>query len=134
MLLLRCCCASAAHGHRVCQSLCVPSLAGVVPLFVLFIPHIRVPFCWPGRNLLSPPPPLPLSLLQLPESSLETVVPKHEGAAVLVVGGPHRGARGRLLQCNTAAGAAAVQLAADFSIQRLLLDHVAAYVGEMEED
>lgn len=70
----------------------------------------------------------------MPESSLETVVPKHEGAAVLVVGGPHRGARGRLLQCNTAAGAAAVQLAADFSIQRLLLDQVAAYVGEMEED
>ncbi|GFR50756.1 hypothetical protein Agub_g13023 [Astrephomene gubernaculifera] len=73
-------------------------------------------------------------VLRLPESSLETVVPKHAGAAVLVVGGPQRGARGRLLQASVSGGAAAVQLAADFSIVRLLLDQVAAYVGEMEEE
>ncbi|GIL90363.1 hypothetical protein Vretimale_18227 [Volvox reticuliferus] len=73
-------------------------------------------------------------VLRLPESSLETVVPRHEGAAVLVVAGPHRGARGRLLQASTATGAAAVQLAADFSIVRLMLDDVAGFVGELDEE
>ncbi|KAG2428963.1 hypothetical protein HXX76_011207 [Chlamydomonas incerta] len=73
-------------------------------------------------------------VLRLPQSSLETVVPKHDGAPVMVVGGPHRGQRGRLLQVNVNAGAAAVQLSADFSIVRLLLDDVAGYAGEMEEE
>ncbi len=75
-----------------------------------------------------------MSPAQLPQSALETVVPKHEGAAVLIVGGPHRGARGRLLQVNTGAGAAAVQLSADFSVVRLLLDDVAGYAGELEDE
>ncbi|KAG2432029.1 hypothetical protein HYH02_013099 [Chlamydomonas schloesseri] len=73
-------------------------------------------------------------VLRLPQSSLETVVPKHDGAPVMVVGGTHRGQRGRLLQVNLNAGAAAVQLSADFSIVRLLLDDVAGYAGEMEEE
>ncbi|EFJ51408.1 hypothetical protein VOLCADRAFT_87660 [Volvox carteri f. nagariensis] len=46
-------------------------------------------------------------VLRLAESSLETVVPRSEGAAVLVVAGRHRGSRGRLLQASTANGAAA---------------------------
>ncbi len=61
-------------------------------------------------------------------------MPKHDGAPVMIVGGPHRGQRGRLLQVNLNAGAAAVQLSADFSIVRLLLDDVAGYAGEMEEE
>ncbi|KXZ46948.1 hypothetical protein GPECTOR_39g442 [Gonium pectorale] len=73
-------------------------------------------------------------VLRLAESSLETVVPKHEGAAVLVVAGPHRGARGRLLQASVSAGAAAVQLAADFTIVRLMLDDVAGFLGEVDDD
>ncbi|GIL62552.1 hypothetical protein Vafri_16641, partial [Volvox africanus] len=73
-------------------------------------------------------------VLRLPESSLETVVPRYEGAAVLVVAGPHRGSRGRLLQASTATGAAAVQLAADFSIVRLLLDDVAGFTGELDDE
>lgn len=83
-----------------------------------------------------PPPPSWVrgAPLQLPEASLETVVPKAEGSAVLVVAGRLRGARARLLQCRTADGVAAVQLASDFSVQRLMLDDIAQFVGPMDDD
>lgn len=53
---------------------------------------------------------------------------------MLVVAGSLRGSRARLLKANTAEGVAAVQLAADFRVQRLLLDDVCMYVGPMDED
>jgi G patch domain/KOW motif-containing protein len=73
-------------------------------------------------------------VLLLPQSSLETVVPKEAGAALLIVAGQHRGQRAKLLQCNVSSGAAAVQLAGDLSVQRVLLDDVAAFVGTMDVD
>lgn len=73
-------------------------------------------------------------MLQLPEAALETVVPKAEGSAVMVLAGPWRGSKARLLQCRIDDGVAAVQLVADFSVQRLMLDQVAQYVGHMDEE
>ncbi len=70
---------------------------------------------------------------QLRQSQLETVIPKEVGSAVLVVAGAHRGAKARL-HAKSSGGACAVQLAHDFSVQRLLLDQVAAYVGSLDED
>lgn len=71
--------------------------------------------------------------LQVSQSQVETVVPKELGAAVLVVSGPLRGSKGRL-HAKSAAGACAVQMTHDLSVQRLLLDDVAAYVGSMDDD
>ncbi len=71
--------------------------------------------------------------VQLRQDQLETVIPKEVGAAVMIVSGSLRGNKGRL-HAKSDAGACAVQLAHDFSIHRLLLDHVAMYVGSMDED
>ncbi len=74
------------------------------------------------------------SFLQLPQSALETVLPRDEGAAIMVVSGKLRGSKGRLLKRHAAEGVAAVQLALDFSVHRLMLDDVAAYMGVVEEE
>lgn len=74
------------------------------------------------------------AVVLLPQSSLETVVPKQPGSAVLVVAGEFRGQRAKLLQSGTAGGAAAVQLMGDLSVQRLMLDDMAAYVGPLDVD
>lgn len=71
-------------------------------------------------------------VIQLGQAALETVVPKEVGAAVLVVEGALRGSKARV-QAKTAE-VCAVQLESDFSIQRLLLDEVAMFVGPMDDD
>ena len=68
------------------------------------------------------------------QSQLETVVPRSEGGAVLVVDGKLRGQRARLLQRNTESQMAAVQLVADMTVHRLPLDCVAQFVGSMDEE
>lgn len=73
-------------------------------------------------------------LLQLPQSALETVVPKTEGATVLIVRGPFRLRKARLLRAHAADGVAAVQLLSDYSVQRMMLDDVAEFVGPVEEE
>lgn len=73
-------------------------------------------------------------VLQLHQSALETVLPKEEGAGVLVVAGKLRGSRGRLLKRSADEGVAAIQLASDFSVHRLVMDDVAAYAGRVEDD
>ncbi|GAX84888.1 hypothetical protein CEUSTIGMA_g12309.t1 [Chlamydomonas eustigma] len=73
-------------------------------------------------------------VLQLTQSALETVLPKEEGALLLVVAGPLKGCRARLLRSNKDEGVAAIQLTSDFSIQRLLMDDVAMYVGQVEDE
>ncbi|KAF8069698.1 gpkow [Scenedesmus sp. PABB004] len=68
------------------------------------------------------------------QDQLETVVPKEAGAAVMLVGGEHRGRKGRLLQVSISGGAAAVQLTGDMAVVRLLLDELAAYTGALAEE
>ena len=68
---------------------------------------------------------------QVGQGALETVVPRELGAAVLVVAGPLRGSKARVHAKSSEA--CAVQLEADLSVQRLLLDQVASYVGPMDE-
>jgi len=75
-----------------------------------------------------------LEVLQLHQSSLETVVPREEGGAVLVVAGRWRGQRARLLQRSAENNVAAVQLLADMSVQRLSMDDVAEFRGPLDED
>ncbi len=62
------------------------------------------------------------------------MVPKEPGATVLVVAGRHKGRRGRLLQVSLSSGAAALQLAGDMEVVRLLLDDVAQYLGAADDD
>ncbi len=68
------------------------------------------------------------------QASLETVVPKQEGRRLLVVAGPLRGQRARLLSRNSEAAAIAVQLTADFSVHKLGFDDVSEYAGEFGEE
>jgi G patch domain/KOW motif-containing protein len=73
-------------------------------------------------------------LLTLSEGKLETVVPKAAGAVVMLVGGEHRGRRGRLLEMSSRKGVAAVQLTGDMEVVRVVLDDVAQYMGVAEEE
>ena len=68
------------------------------------------------------------------QSQLETVVPKKEGARVLVVAGRHRGAAGKLLQRSSGSARAAVQLFADLSVHKLGFEEIAEFVGDAFED
>ena len=62
------------------------------------------------------------------------MVPKQEGRRLLVVGGPMRGQRARLLSRNMEAAAVAVQLTADFSVLKLSFDDVSEYAGDFGEE
>lgn len=68
------------------------------------------------------------------QQDLETVIPKKEGARVLVVAGQYRGQRAKLLQRNTEFSQAAIQLTEDFSICKVSFDEIAEFVGEYGVD
>jgi len=68
------------------------------------------------------------------EKQLETLVPKTEGTPVIVLRGPLKWQKAKLLQRNTKTNAAAIQMASDFSIERLCLDDISEYVGPSEDD
>jgi G patch domain/KOW motif-containing protein len=61
-------------------------------------------------------------------ASVETVLPKAGGGVMLVLG-PHRLKRGRLVQRDTASARATVQLAGDFEVVECGFDEVAEWVG-----
>ena len=67
------------------------------------------------------------------QDKLETVVPKAVNAGLLVVSGRFRGQVGKLLSVSREEGAVAVQLLADLSIQQLMMDDVAQYCGDLED-
>lgn len=66
-------------------------------------------------------------------SQVETVLPKSAGAAVLVVGGPHRMRRGRLVERHTRDARAVLQLTGDFELVTVNFDDVAEWAGPDEE-
>lgn len=68
------------------------------------------------------------------QSQLETVVPREEGRRLLIVSGPMRGQRARLLSRNPDAQAVAVQLTSDFSVHKLAFDDVSEFAGEFGEE
>lgn len=70
----------------------------------------------------------------MPQDSLETVIPKGKGEALLIVGGKMRGSKGRLLQAKTDEGVAAVQLASDLTVHQLMLDDICMFMGSLDED
>lgn len=63
------------------------------------------------------------------QGQVETLVPKKEGATLLVLRGEHRGQRAKLLHRNVKAGAAAVQLSAEMEVVKVSFDDIADYVG-----
>ena len=75
-----------------------------------------------------------MARVQLEQSQLETVVPRHESAWVLILAGQWRGQQGRMLKKNAETQLAAVQLASDSSIQKVSFDDFAEYVGEVHDD
>lgn len=68
------------------------------------------------------------------QSELETIVPKKEGARVLVVGGKLRGQRAKLLQRNAEHSQAAIQLTEDFSVLKVSFDEIAEFVGDLGQE
>lgn len=48
--------------------------------------------------------------------------------------GEHKGQRAKLLHRNVKAGAAAVQLLADYEVVKVVFDDIAEYVGEAHEE
>ena len=61
-------------------------------------------------------------------SSLETVVPREEGAIVVIVHGKLKGSKAKLLQRKSEKGVVTVQLLSDLSVHRFSFDDVAEYV------
>lgn len=53
---------------------------------------------------------------------------------VIFLAGEHRGQRAKLLHRNVKAGAAAVQLLADYEIVKVAFDDIAEYVGDAHEE
>lgn len=68
------------------------------------------------------------------QAALETVVPKENNSRLLVVGGPLRGQRARLLSRSAEHAAVAVKLTSDFSVHKLSFDDVSEYAGEFGEE
>ena len=68
------------------------------------------------------------------QRSLETVVPKAQGARLVVVRGQERGRKCALVKRKTSEGVATVQFASDFTVRDVSLDDVCEYVGEDDED
>ena len=68
------------------------------------------------------------------QHELETVVPRKEGARVLVVAGKLRGHRAKLLDRDPDRSQATIQLTEDFSVSEVLFDEIAEYVGDFGEE
>ncbi|GJP31813.1 hypothetical protein CLOM_g19214 [Closterium sp. NIES-68] len=66
----------------------------------------------------------------LKEQEVETALPK-KGGRVMILSGPNRGQVGKLLERRGEEGVAVVQLAESFALERLAMDDVAEYVGEL---
>lgn len=70
----------------------------------------------------------------LAQSQLETVIPKSEGAFVLVVSGKNRGQLGEVISKNKKKSMAAVQLLQDRdSVVNIDFDHICEFVGDIHE-
>lgn len=69
--------------------------------------------------------------IEAQQRQLETVIPKKEGARLLVVSGPMRGKRAKLLKRSSESSQAAVQLTEDFSVQKVSFDEISEYVGDL---
>ena len=68
------------------------------------------------------------------QQELETVVPRREGARILVVAGKLRGHRAKLLQRDSERSQATIQLTEDFSVSEVSFDEVAEFVGDFGEE
>ncbi|CAI5499130.1 unnamed protein product [Closterium sp. Naga37s-1] len=66
----------------------------------------------------------------LKEKDMETALPK-KGGRVMILRGANRGQVGKLLERRGEEGVAVVQLAESFALERLAMDDVAEYVGEL---
>lgn len=74
------------------------------------------------------------TLASVRQAQLETIVPKQAGMRVLVVAGPLRGRRARLLVRDSGAATARVQLTAELTVHEMGFDDVSEYVGEAGEE
>ena len=68
------------------------------------------------------------------QRELETVVPRKEGARILVVAGKLCGHRAKLLQRDSERSQATIQLTEDFSVSEVSFDEVAEFVGDFGEE
>nr|XP_022299314.1 G patch domain and KOW motifs-containing protein-like [Crassostrea virginica] len=70
----------------------------------------------------------------LSQSQLETVIPKSDGAFVLVVSGKYRGQLGEVMSKNKKKSLAAIQLLQDRdSVVNIDFDHICEFVGDIHE-
>jgi hypothetical protein len=72
-------------------------------------------------------------VLHVPERHLETALPKVGGNAC-ILSGPHRFARGRLLERDSKANRGVVQLYEDMNVVAMSLDDIAEWCAPLDDD
>eukprot|EP00045_Choanoeca_perplexa_P017268 m.247846 g.247846 ORF g.247846 m.247846 type:complete len:485 (+) comp17494_c0_seq2:77-1531(+) len=73
-------------------------------------------------------------LEDLREKDLETIIPKKENAAVMVVRGQHAGSRGRMIEKRKSKEQVVVQLNGEPSVTVLSFDDVSEFVGQSRSE
>ena len=68
------------------------------------------------------------------QDQIETSIPRAEGGRVLILLGPHRRKRAKMLQKNSEKSQAALQLTEDYSVVKCSFDEFAEYVGPLGEE
>jgi G-patch domain/KN17 SH3-like C-terminal domain len=72
-------------------------------------------------------------LEHVPEQYLETALPKSGGHAIVLTG-PHKWTKGKLLERNSKASTGSIQVFEDMSILSLSLDDMAEWCGPLDDD
>ena len=70
---------------------------------------------------------------RVPERYLETALPK-AGGQVIVLAGPERHRKGRLLERNSRNGTGVIQFYEDMHVMTLSLDDLAEWCGPLDDD
>ncbi|PAV69568.1 hypothetical protein WR25_02073 [Diploscapter pachys] len=74
------------------------------------------------------------SLYEIPQSWIETVIPKSEGEMVMIVGGRHKGQAGEMIAKDKAKSRLSVKLQRNHEIVKVDFDDVCQLVPKHEED
>ena len=72
-------------------------------------------------------------VVEVKESWIETALPK-VGGKVVILQGPHRYKKGKLLERHSSSGKGFVQLYEDMNVLKLSLDDIAEWCGPLDED
>ena len=72
-------------------------------------------------------------VVEVKESWVETALPK-AGGKIVILQGPYRYKKGKLLERHSSSGKGVVQLYEDMNVMKLSLDDIAEWCGPLDED